>query len=348
MPLGKSLGNILGDYFGEENLKNPESKEGPNQPSPFPVNKKTQTNLKINLKNGSKANLKTDLKTNSNHIASQPTSQPADHNKLVKNKPTNHSASFSQILIEDIQVGSSQTRTYFDFEKIKSLAESIKKTGLIQPIFVLAKGSQQKPKYTLIAGERRLRACKYLGQKYILAVVRRVDSFPPEVAPLVTAFENLEREDLSAIELAQTFKMLLQTQKLDTLGLAKLLNKSLQYVKNHLRLLTLTPKVCEAILQKKLVEGQARFLVNLDPQKQDKVLKQILANNLTVKEVARLVKKIQTAKNQVEPSSKSQLCHDLSTQKVQAIQDFAANWPNSKFKIRGNQQKGKLVISWGY
>ncbi len=280
MPLGKSLGNILGDYFGDEAVS---------------------------------------LATPISQIAS----------------PVNF------IAVSQIQFNPYQTRTQFDAKKIESLAENIREHGLIHPISVI---SQEDGTYILLAGERRLRAIKQLGQSEILAIVRDKDSLSLQQQAMLSAMENLQREDLNAIELAQTFEMLMNTQNIDELKLSQILETSVQYVRNYLRLLTLSQPVQQALIAKTIGEGQARHLVSLDQEQQTKVLKVILEKDLTVKEIVAYLKQLETNKPSLSTSSKF---HNLEAEIVTKAQKLAESFPNSKLKLQGDNNKGKIIISWG-
>jgi ParB family chromosome partitioning protein len=288
MPLGKSLGNILGDYFGEETVRlNPSG----------------------------------DLSLGETTLV-------------------------AKIPIKSIKLNPYQTRTQFDFEKIQSLAESIKKSGLIHPVVVLSrqieKQGQIELEYTLLAGERRLRACKMLDFTEILAIIKPEESLDAKQQAMLTAVENLQREDLSPIELAKTFQMLMSTQNLDEAGLAETLGNSVQYVKNYLRLLTLSKPVQEALLDRQIGEGQARHLVGLSDEKQLELLELIIEKEMTVKEIQNYLK---APTPQPAPAVKS-LIHNIRPEFVNKAQKLAELFPNSKLQCSGDEKAGKIVISW--
>jgi ParB family transcriptional regulator, chromosome partitioning protein len=288
MALGKSLDNILGDYFGDE-----------------VVNLNEQKEAIVQVTTGN-----------------------------IRNLP-----------IDDIQLSPFQTRRHFDEGKIQSLAKSIKETGLIHPVIVLQKTQEEgkKVEYILIAGERRLRACQSLGAKEILAMIKREADLSDSQHAMLTAMENLEREDLNAIELANTFIMLMQTQLLDEKGVAELLKMSTQYVKNYLRLLTLVDQVQDAIVMGKIGEGQARHLVGLEMDKQLEMLDLIIQKDLTVREITEILNKQPLKEaNKFIPKN-----HNINPEYFRRAQKLATFFPNSKLKCIGDDDKGKIVISWG-
>jgi len=285
VPLGKSLDNILGDYFGQ-----------------------TQISL-------------------------QPVKNLSKIDALIE-----------EIDLSNIELSPYQTRTKFEASKIESLAKNIQEQGLIQPIIVLRKKftDTTTPKFVLLAGERRLRAVKLLGQNTILAIVKAEETLSDKQQAMISAMENLQREDLNPIELAQTYKMLMLTQSLDEQNLATLLGNSLQYVKNYLKLLTLAIPVKEALINKLIGEGQARHLIGLAENEQVQYLALIIDKNLTVKEIADLLKKgLKPIKMKV-----NSVFHNLPSDVLLKADRFASSFPNSKLECKGDLTKGKIVISW--
>jgi len=247
------------------------------------------------------------------------------------------------IPVDKIVLNPYQTRTQFDFEKIQSLANSIKTTGLLNPIIVVQKDDH----YVLIAGERRLRAVKLLNQTEILAFVKPDQSLSEEEKVLITATENLQREDLSPIELAYTYRSLMQVLNIDEKELAERLGTTAQYVKNYLRLLTLCRAVQKALLEKKIGEGHARYLVGLGEEQQEMALKVILEKDMSVREIIELVKKINSKTTTAEiQNATSNYIPNLEPKIIQNINSIAQDLPNSKIKYSGNENKGKVVISW--
>ena len=181
-----------------------------------------------------------------------------------------------EILIEKIVPNQYQPRKQFDDSKIVELAESIKQNGLLQSITVreLDNGF-----YELIAGERRLKALKYLNEKTTNAIVKNLDN---EQMATLSLIENIQREELSPIEEALAYKKLLDINKITQEELAKSLGKTQATIANKIRLLKLSSKVVEAISNKKITERHGRAMVKLDKNLQEKFLHQILTQNLNV------------------------------------------------------------------
>ena len=299
MALGKNLGNLLGDYFGEYS-------EGDSLLS------ETKNFRQINV---------------------QDTSQTAVFgDSLIQSIP-----------VDKITLNPYQTRTQFDFEKIQALAESIKTTGLLNPIIVSKRGEN----YILLAGERRLRAVKLLGQTEILAIVKPDEQLTEADKVLISATENLQREDLTPIELACTYKSLLTVLQIDEKELAEKLGVTAQYIKNYLRLLTLSREVQKALLERKIGEGHARHLVGLPEEQQEMALKIILERDLSVREIIELVKKMQqNSQVNMNRLAKTEVIPNLEPDIIKTIDTLKQRLPNAKIKFSGNERKGKLTISW--
>ena len=181
-----------------------------------------------------------------------------------------------EILVEKIVPNKYQPRREFTEEKIKELAESIKQNGLLQSITVRDIGDGF---YELIAGERRLRAIKYLQYPKTKAIVKELTD---EQMATLALIENIQREELTPIEEAHAYQELLRINKLTQDELAKSLGKTQATVANKLRLLKLSKKVIDAINTKKITERHGRAMVKLDPSAQEKFLIQILSQNLNV------------------------------------------------------------------
>ena len=181
-----------------------------------------------------------------------------------------------EILVEKIVPNKYQPRREFTEEKIKELAESIKQNGLLQSITVRDIGDGF---YELIAGERRLRAIKYLQYPKTKAIVKELTD---EQMATLALIENIQREELTPIEEAHAYQELLRINKLTQDELAKSLGKTQATVANKLRLLKLSKKVIDAINTKKITERNGRAMVKLDSSAQEKLLIQILSQNLNV------------------------------------------------------------------
>lgn len=187
-----------------------------------------------------------------------------------------------------------QPRKTFDEEALKELAHSIEQSGVFQPIIV--RQSDVKG-YEIIAGERRFRASKIAGKETIPAIVREFDE---EAMMQIALLENLQREDLTSLEEAEAYEMLMTNLKLTQVELAERLGKSRPYIANHLRLLALPKEVKELLQTDQLSMGQARTLLGLKtPEIMIEVANKTIKENLTVRQLEQLVSQINEKKTPV-------------------------------------------------
>jgi len=186
-----------------------------------------------------------------------------------------------------------QPRKNFDETALRELSESIKRHGLIQPIIVIEKDGG----YMLIAGERRFRATKLLGESKIKAIVADIESQSLRELALI---ENIQREDLNPIELANSYKELIDEYKITQDGLANIIHKSRVQITNTMRLLSLSAVTQEYIKEGKLTQGHAKVIVGLDPSDEKTAVDTIIGQRLSVRETENLVKNL---KNKLPPKA---------------------------------------------
>ncbi|HAA1784576.1 TPA_asm: chromosome partitioning protein ParB [Campylobacter jejuni] len=191
----------------------------------------------------------------------------------------------TMIEIDQISPNPFQPRKNFDQEALDELANSIKEFGLIQPIIVFKKNN----KFILIAGERRLRAVKALGKKEILAFIADIDENKLRELALI---ENIQRENLNPIELANSYKDLMQVHKITQENLAELIHKSRTQITNTLRLLNLDIRTQELIASGKISQGHAKVLVGLGQKDEKMLVDSIISQKLNVRDTEKIVKKI--------------------------------------------------------
>lgn len=191
----------------------------------------------------------------------------------------------TMIEIDQISPNPFQPRKNFDQEALDELANSIKEFGLIQPIIVFKKNN----KFILIAGERRLRAVKALGKKEILAFIADIDENKLRELALI---ENIQRENLNPIELANSYKDLMQVHKITQENLAELIHKSRTQITNTLRLLNLDIRTQGLIASGKISQGHAKVLVGLDQKDEKMLVDSIIGQKLNVRDTEKIVKKI--------------------------------------------------------
>lgn len=182
------------------------------------------------------------------------------------------------ININEIKINPNQPRSFFDVDAIIELANSIRENGLVQPISVRIVDDG----YELVAGERRLRATKYLKYETIPAYI--VESDVKDSAYMAVV-ENVQREDLSAIEEAKAYDHILRQFNMTQAELAKRLGKSQPAIANKLRLLQLDINVQNAVESKLISERHARSMLSLDGESQNEILDQVIKNRWTVSQV---------------------------------------------------------------
>ncbi|EAC2145884.1 ParB/RepB/Spo0J family partition protein [Campylobacter coli] len=196
----------------------------------------------------------------------------------------------SLIEISKITPNPFQPRKTFDEIALNELANSIKEHGLIQPIIVLKKNDS----FILVAGERRLRATQILGKENILAFVSDSDESKLRELALI---ENIQRENLNPIELANSYKDLIEVYNITQENLAELIHKSRTQITNTLRLLNLDPKTQDLIASGKISQGHAKVLVGLDKEDEKVLVDSILGRKLSVRDTERLVQKVKNKEN---------------------------------------------------
>jgi ParB family chromosome partitioning protein len=185
------------------------------------------------------------------------------------------------IKLTEIKPNRYQPRNSFSDESIAELAQTLDQEGLLQPIIVRPVADN----YEIIAGERRFRAAKSLEWETIPAVVKDLDD---DQAASLAVIENLQREDLNPIDEARAYQRLMDLNDLTQTQLAQEVGKSQSYIANKLRLLRLTPKVQSYLVSGQISSRHGRALLNLNAKDQERVLAEILAKNLNVKETEQI------------------------------------------------------------
>ncbi|MCK6208813.1 nucleoid occlusion protein [Bacillus infantis] len=219
---------------------------------------------------------------------------------IEEEEPTNREE-VRKIPIGQIVPNRFQPRTVFDDEKIEELSRTIHTHGIIQPIVVR---EFDDGKFEIIAGERRWRAMNKLGWDEVPAIVKNLSDTETASVALI---ENLQREELSPIEEAVAYGKLLELHNLTQEALAQRLGKGQSTVANKLRLLKLPEQVQEALLAKQITERHARSLIPLkNPEKQVKLLEEIIEKSLNVKQTEeRVVKLLEQSENKPKPKRKA-------------------------------------------
>jgi len=193
---------------------------------------------------------------------------------------------FLEIDIDLIDPSSAQPRTHFDEGRLEELAQSIRSNGIVQPILVRRRGGR----YQLIAGERRWRAAQRAGLQQIPAVIREI---PDDKLLELALIENIQRQELNAIEEAHAYKRLIETLGLTQEIVAQRVGRDRSFITNYLRLLRLPDDIQRLLGEEKITAGHARALLGIDDEEiQRKVARNIIEQSLSVRETERAIKRI--------------------------------------------------------
>ncbi|MBO4607228.1 MAG: ParB/RepB/Spo0J family partition protein [Prevotella sp.] len=205
---------------------------------------------------------------------------------------TQGSSTISEVPLDQIEPNPNQPRRDFDPETLQDLANSIREIGIVQPITLRQTADDQ---YQIIAGERRWRASQMVGLSTIPAYIRKIND---ENVMEMALVENIQREDLNAIEIALAYAHLLEQEGMTQEKVSERVGKSRVAVANYLRLLKLPAQVQMALQKKDIDMGHARALLSLDsPSQQLKVFEQIRKNGISVRQVEELVKKLKNGED---------------------------------------------------
>jgi len=286
----------------------------------------SQTNKKQALGKGIRALLDTideELKTSSGPAVPAISGQTAN--------------TIARIPLDQIEVNPKQPRRDFDEQAMQELTDSIKLHDIIQPVTIVKSGT----KYQLISGERRLRAAKMAGLKDIPAYIRTADD---QQMLEMALLENLQRENLNAIEIALSYKRLMDECDLTQEQVAERMKKERSTVANYLRLLKLPPDIQKAVRDGQLSMGHARAIIGLDQVDQQLyAFREIIQKGLSVRQVEALVKDMIMEKT---PVSKVPAAVKLPPA-YKRIEDNMASHLSTKVKIdRKKNGKGKIMIEF--
>ena len=250
---------------------------------------------------------------------------------LLGQNTNNNQKSVKELPVKDINPGRFQPRTNFDEEKLLELTNSIKNHGVLSPILVREVGLN---KYEVIAGERRLRASKNAGLKTIPTLIDQKQDKDALESALI---ENLQREDLNAVEEARGYDRLKREFGLTQDQVAASTGKARSTIANSLRLLSLPAKVLDMLSSGKIEKGHAKLLASMDPLEAEKAANNIIKNKLTVKDLAGLPSKKTNKKIQTKTKDR-----DLLIVEEEMSENFG-----HKVEIEAkNKKSGKVVINY--
>ncbi len=250
-------------------------------------------------------------------------------------------SSINEIEISKIVANPFQPRTKFDEEALNELAASIKEFGIIQPITLRIIDGDQ---YQIIAGERRFRASKIAGLTTIPAYVRTADDEGMLEMALV---ENIQREDLDAIEIALSYQRLIEECKLTQENLSDRVGKKRSTVTNYLRLLKLPARLQKGIVEKTISMGHARALVNIkDAEMQLMIYDEIIKNEYSVRRVEEIVRNYNEDNSSFQPVEK-EIKQKFPTEYLD-LYNHLSKYFQSRIDFRMDQTgKGKITIPFG-
>ena len=252
-------------------------------------------------------------------------------NVSVKAKPMNHMA---EIAISEIIPNPTQPRTQFDDEALEELASSIRQLGVIQPITVKRDGSR----YIIISGERRWRASQIVGLETLPAYIREADDENLHAMALV---ENIQRQDLNAIEIALGMQRLIEECGLTQEAMAEKVGKKRSTVSNYMRLLNLPNEVQLALKEGLITMGHAKAIAGIDAEQQLWALKRCLKKALSVRQMEELARKL-LEQSTTEPALEEEYPESYS-RLVEQLEPYFSE--NISIK-RGKNGGGKIIIDF--
>jgi ParB family chromosome partitioning protein len=251
---------------------------------------------------------------------------------------TSPKSGINEILVAEIETNPFQPRTHFDEDALLELAESIRVHGIIQPITVRRLAHNQ---YQLISGERRFQASKLAGLEMIPAYVRAADDQQMLEMALI---ENIQRENLNAIEIALSYQRLLTECNLKQEQLGERVGKNRATVTNYLRLLKLPPDIQIAVRDNRITMGHARAIINVDSADQQLfIFKKTLAEELSVRKVEELVREMSGAKAENTPAP-SQAGGNAAAKEMSQLQSKLSSHFSTRVMVKSDGRKGEIKI----
>lgn len=237
--------------------------------------------------------------------------------------------------IEDIDTNlicpnPNQPRKAFEQDKLEELTESIRKYGVIQPIIV----RKDNDIYTIIAGERRWRACKNANIKSIPCIVRDIEN---RNASEIALIENIQREDLNPIDEANAYDYIMDRYGITQEEVSNIVGKSRVYVTNIMRLSNLDSYVKEKIVSNEITAGHGRAMLSLSHEKQILMTNLIIKEDLSVRDVEKLVRNEKKPKRRVQPEKDKYIAY---------VEEMLTERFSSKVNIKKNKNRGKIEIEY--
>lgn len=248
-------------------------------------------------------------------------------------------STINEIPLEQIEPNPNQPRREFDPDTLQDLASSIRELGIVQPI-TLRQTSEGK--YQIVAGERRWRASQLVGLKTIPAYIRTIDD---DSAMQMALVENIQRDDLNAIEIALAYAHLLEQEGMTQEKVSERVGKSRVAVANYLRLLKLPAQVQMALQKHEIDMGHARALLSLDsPSQQIKVFREIQKNGSSVRQVEEIVKKLKSGED-VSLGGKKLSSKNPMSEEIKLLREQLSDFLRTKVSLSISPSgKGKISI----
>ena len=264
---------------------------------------------------------------------------PSNEEKMLEDALGGSTGKIDEIDVNDIEVNPYQPRNYFDQVALQELADSISVQGIIQPVTVRKLDNRS---YQIISGERRLQASKMAGLSTIPAYIRTADDQQMLEMALI---ENIQRENLNALEVALSYQRLLSECDLKQEELGERVGKKRSTVNNYLRLLKLPPDIQAALRDNKISMGHARALINVENvEKQLDIFKKILEQDLSVRKTENLVREAALGDNVPKPAEKreNELSYEMRDLRTRLSSHFGTK---VELVAKGND-KGEIKIPY--
>lgn len=252
---------------------------------------------------------------------------------------TSPRSGINEIQVTEIETNPFQPRTHFDEDALLELAESIRVHGIIQPITVRRLAHNQ---YQLISGERRFQASKLAGLEMIPAYIRAADDQQMLEMALI---ENIQRENLNAIEIALSYQRLLTECNLKQEQLGERVGKNRATVTNYLRLLKLPPDIQIAVRDNRITMGHARAIINVDSADQQLyIFKKTVAEELSVRKVEELVREMGGTKTEESVPAQSQAGGSAAAKEMSQLQSKLSSHFSTRVMVKSDGRKGEIKI----
>lgn len=330
--LGKALNNMFGEDKIKQDFKQMTEEE----------NNKTEEQIIEKNRNEIKSSMNEEvIPRQTENIKKEEDNRKQEKEEIKENKD-NSNQNLLHIKINLIQPNLNQPRKNFDKEKLNELAESISKYGILQPIIV----KQNGPLYEIIAGERRWRAAKIAGLEEVPVQLKQFDK---KTMTEVALIENIQRENLNAVEEAEAYQKLIEDYGLSQEEVAQRVSKSRSTITNSLRILKLNENILNLIKEGKLTQGHARALLSIeDEDLRDKISQRVIEENLNVRDIEKLVRLNGLASWRKEQNSLKNT--EKNIQELVLIKDIEKKIKNilgTKIKIiQKNENEGKIEIKY--